>query len=711
MKTTSNNIIDNKIVKVVFFIIFILMIILYLRFFYLAVSPKIAGRDLSKFAKQRNTAHEVLTANRGTIYDNNNNILAQNIQVYKLIAYLSPKRSENTSKIYHVQDPSLTATKLAPILEMEYEDVLRILEKNAYQVEFGIPGSALTELKKEAIEKLNLPGLDFELKYRRYYPNGAFLPYILGYAKTNEQNIITGEMGLELYYEKYLAGTNGLREYQKDPRGFKIANTKEYRKEPIEGHDIHLTIDTNIQLFLERSIRKQSDEYLPETMFMAVMEAKTGKLLGVASEPSFDPNTKDIKSYMNPLVSSQFEPGSTMKIFTYLNSIVKGNYDGNTTFTSGSKTVGPDKVNDWRPSGWGTLTYDQGFALSSNVGIANIVEKNLSRTELYNFFSSLGFGSKTGFPLPNEEKGKINFKYPLEVMNAGFGQGMTVTPIQMLQAFTAISNNGQVLKPYIIDRIVNPNTDEVLLKNKPTQLNKVANTSQVEKIKELMHSVVNCGNPAVCTGSNYAVADLDIMGKTGTAQVAAANGRGYLKGDANTIKSFVGIFPKDDPKYVLYIVVKRPKRGYGTMLSTAFKEVVNDLVKYANLNNPKVNPTISFKIDSYLNKNINEIKQYLVSKGIKVEIIGNGDIIIKQSVTPGTKLLVGERIILKTNANEYMMPNIKNWPYQDVVSLANLLNCNYRLDGHGYVAIQQPPVGTVINHQSTITASLNSPLD
>lgn len=711
MKTTNNNIIDNKIVNVVFFIILILMIILYVRFVYLALSPKIAGRDLTEFAQKRNTAHEILTANRGTIYDNNRNVLAQNIRVYKLIAYLSPKRSENTSGTYHVVDKSLTATKLAPILNMEYEDLLRILEKDAYQVEFGIPGSSLTELKKEAIEKLSLPGLDFELKYRRYYPNGAFLPYILGYAKTNEKNIITGEMGLELYYEKYLAGINGSREYQKDPRGFKIANTKEIRKEPIEGYDIHLTIDTNIQLFLERSIRKQSDTYLPETMFMAVMEAKTGKLLGVASEPSFDPNIKDIKSYMNPLVSSQFEPGSTMKIFTYLNSMVKGNYIGSTTFTSGSKVVGPDRVNDWRPSGWGTLTYDQGFALSSNVGIANIVEKNLSRSELYNFFHSLGFGSKTGFPLPNEEKGKINFKYPLEVMNAGFGQGMTVTPIQMLQAFTAVSNNGQVVKPYIIDQIVDPNTGKTILKNKPTLLNKVANISQVNQIKDLMYNVVNCGDPAICTGSNYAVPNLDIIGKTGTAQVAAPNGKGYLKGDANTIKSFVGIFPKDDPEYVLYIVVKRPKRGYGTMLSTAFKEVVDDIAKYANLTTPKPNVDLLVPIKSYLNHNVNDVQQKLSKVGIKVEILGDGDIIINQSIKPDTKLLVGERVIFKTNANQYLMPDISGWPYQDVVALANLLNLKYHCQGNGYVVNQTPVKGKPITKDVIIEAKLSSPLN
>lgn len=708
MKQKQN---DNKVINVTalnfVFLVFVgLLLLVLLKFAYLALATNVNGINLQKFAKNRNTEKETLVATRGTIYDSLNNPLAQNINIYKLIAYLDPKRSENIDGTYHVKDKEATASALATIIDMPEDKILKILKKKAYQVEFGVAGSSLTEIKKEEIEKLNLPGIDFVPSYKRYYPNGDYLSYVLGYAKTNNDHIIVGEMGLESYYNKQLTGKNGFREYEKDRKGYKIAGTKEIKKDPVNGNDIYLTIDSNIQLFLERAVKKQVKIHKPQTMFIAIMEAKTGKILGVSSEPSFDPNKKDVDSYLNPLVSSQFEPGSTMKAFTYLDVINKDLYNGKETYKSGVKQVGPDKVRDWNDTGWGTINFDQGFLISSNVGIANLVEKYLSRKELYDFYSKLGFGKITNFTLPNEEEGKINFKYPLEVMNAGFGQGMTVTPIQMLQAFTAISNDGVLLKPYIINKIIDPNSKKTVYKGKKTELATVSNKENVAVIKDLMEQVVNCGDSDKCTGSNYYIKGMNIIGKTGTAQVAAPRGKGYLKGDANTIKSFVGIFPKDDPDYVVYVVVKRPKNGYGTMLSDAFKSVVTDLIKYKDLintNTKKVN--VKIKVASYLNNNVLDATNNITKSGLVPIVLGTGTRVINQS-SINEILLKSSKLFLLTDGDNYLMPNIKDYSYSDVVTMTKLLNLKLKINGSGYVTKQSISTNTKLKSNMKLTVDL-----
>lgn len=700
---------DNKVISItslnfVFLMFIFLIILILLKFTYLALATNVNGINLQEFVKNRNTRKKTLIATRGTIYDTLNNPLAQNINIYKLIAYLDPKRSANTDQIYHVKNKETTAKSLSTVIDMPEVKILSILNKKAYQVEFGAAGSSLTELQKEAIEKLSLPGIDFVPSYKRYYPNGNYLSYVLGYAKTNEKNTIVGEIGLESYYNKQLTGKNGFLQYEKDRNGYKIAGTKEIKREPIDGNDIYLTIDSNIQLFLERTIKKQVKIGDPDTMFMAIMEAKTGKILGVSSEPSFNPNERDIKDYMNPLVSSQYEPGSTLKALTYLSVIDKGVYNGNETFKSGYKQVGPDKVWDWNDTGWGTINFDQGFMLSSNVGIATLIDKYLSRKELHDFYGQLGFGKTTNFTLPGEEDGKINFKYPLEVMNAGFGQGMTVTPVQMLQAFTAISNDGVILKPYIVDKIINPNNKKIVYKGKKTELGKIARKTSVDVVKDLMEKVVNCGDKNKCTGTNYYIKGLNIIGKTGTAQIAGPGGKGYLKGDVNTIKSFVGIFPKENPEYLIYVVVKRPHTG-ATMVSDAFKEVLEDLIKYKNLttmNTKKIE--VKSYVPSYLNKSVVDVKNDLIAKGLVPIVIGQGVKVINQSLMYENALKLSKIFIITEGALQ--MPAIKGYSYNDVITMARLLGLRVKTNGSGYVTKQSISENANITKGMTLTIDL-----
>ena len=345
---------------------------------------------MKAFAANRNTVSRILKAKRGTIYDSEGNVLAHNVTSYTLIAYLDPKRSTKT-KIHHVKDIDMTAKALAEILEGDENEIKARLEKgksaNKYQIEFGTIGKNITEMKKSEIEKLNLPGIDFEETYKRYYPNGDFASYILGYAKTNEtkneegkiETTIDGELGIEAKFDSELKGTDGYLKYQQDRFGYKIPDTPETRIEALNGDDIYLTIDSNIQRFVETEVQAVQQKYNPEWTMISVMDAKTGDILASSGTPSFNPNIRDLVSYQNPLVSNAFEPGSTMKIYTYMCAIEKGTYNGNGVFRSGKIEVADAVIKDWNNVGWGTINYDKGFEYSSNVGVTTMINKFINR--------------------------------------------------------------------------------------------------------------------------------------------------------------------------------------------------------------------------------------------------------------------------------------------------------------------------------------------
>jgi len=240
-----------------------------------------------------------------------------------------------------------------------------------------------------------------------------------------------------------------------------------------------------------------------------------------------------------------------MKTFTYMCAIDSGKYDGNTVFTSGSVEIGDDTVQDWNGIGWGNITLDLGFEYSSNVGASYIVQKVINKTELRDCLESYGFGEKTGIELPRELSGSLKFTYPIEVATASFGQGITTTAIQQLQALSIIANDGKMVKPYIIEKIVDSNTGKVIKQNEPEFGDQIVRTSTINKMKELMFNVINANNVGT-TGVTYRIDGFDIIGKTGTAQIYDTTLKQYLEGANNYIFSFAGMFPKDEPEIIIY---------------------------------------------------------------------------------------------------------------------------------------------------------------
>lgn len=678
----------------------------------LALFREIDGVNLKELASKRTTKTETITAKRGNIYSNDGDILAQNVASYKIIAYLDAKRTTNKDNPQHVVDKEKTAKELAPILGMEEEEILKYLSKeNVYQTEFGTKGKNLTELTKQKIELLNLPGIDFIESYKRYYPKGDFASYTLGYAKSNyneetgEEEIV-GEMGIEKQYNNLLRGEDGYIKYQKDLRGYQIANTDVWTKEAVQGKDVYLTIESNVQFFIEQALNNADIDYDFEWFTITILDAKTGAVLGTTTSPSFDPNTRNITNYLDMLVAAPYEPGSTMKTFTYMAAMENGVYDGNETYKSGVYyTTDGTEIGDWNRAGWGMLTYDKGYAMSSNVAIINLINNKMDSMMLRQYFKRLGFGKKTGISLPNESTGKIDFKYETEIFNAGFGQGITTTPIQNVQAMTPLTNDGMLLKPYIVSKIVDPTTGEVILENTRKETERVASTTTVQKMLQLMD---DCVNGAGNTGSGYRIESGELIGKTGTAQIANENGGGYLNGKEDVISSFAGIYPKSDPKYIIYASVKRPTNGSQKPISNAIKEIVANLSKYYGTEDNQTNTTINeYKLSNYINKKVTNITSQLTKDGINYSIIGSGDKIIKQYPESNDTITSNDTLYLITNDSNITVPNVLGLSSKVAKSLLEELGINVVLDGVGNVVEQSSPENTAITPGLEIKLTLS----
>ncbi len=712
--------------KFVFYFFFLCLFLLYLQFGYLSLSSKIYGKDMDAFALTRNTVHRTIKATRGRIFDSSQNILALNVSSYTIIAHMEPSQVYMGDFYIKNNETDMVAEKLAPVLEVEVDTLKGLFDRgkanHAYQIEFGSAGKGLTELKKEEIEELGIAGIDFIESQKRYYPNGDFASYIIGYAKDTEVEEtddngntstvveIVGELGIESKYNDLLKGTDGYIEYQQDRYGYKIAGTKETSVDSIDGYDIYLTLDANIQRFIETAIKDAQAIYNPEWLMITAMDAKTGDILGTSATPSFDPNIRDIVNYENPLVSQPFEPGSTMKTYTYMCAIENGKYNGNETFLSGHYEMGEYTINDWNEGrGWGTITFDKGYTFSSNVGIANLIERHLSRKELQDCFKKYGFGEKTNIELSREQTGSLRFVYPIEVTTAGFGQGITTTAIQQLQALTLISNNGKMLRPHIVSKIMDPNTNEVYYERQKEESDQLIKTSTAQKIKELMYNTIH-DRDVGSTGYMYDIEGLEIIGKTGTSQIFDNQTGEYLSGSNSYIFSFAGMYPNDDPQIIIYAAIKLPTWGGNAGLVSVTKSVIESIAKYKNMFEVQTDPVEqnSYYVASYYNKTVQSVVEELNQNHIDVTVVGNGDKIINQSIKEGTRVVAGDKIILLTNGNEYTMPNLYNWSRKDIVRFFDLCHLAYQIEGYGFVVSQSIPAGTVITDDMVVTLTLEA---
>lgn len=682
-------------IKISTVFILISFFVIELRMAYIALSPNVDGINIQEFASRRNTTKKILRANRGVIYDASGDVLARNVTSYTVVAILSSSRSDR------IQNVEEAATKLSPVLNMDKTRLVKLLSQNLYQVELGPEGRGITIQKKEEVEALDITGIEFIEDTKRNYPNGDFASYIVGYAKTyvkDNSKVIIGELGIEGLYNKELTGTDGYFKYEQDTSGRQIPDTPEERVDAKNGNDIYLTIDSNIERFTESAMKELEKNAKPEWGVIALMDAKTGAILASSTTPSFNPNKLNITNYENPLVSYAFEPGSTMKTYSYMCAIEKGTYEGTKTFESGIiKIEGGGTIKDWNTKGFGTISFDKGFEYSSNTGAVNLMRNFITKQELLDCYKKYGFGEKTGVELSRELSGKISFNYDLEVANATFGQGITTTPIQHLQGLSIIANNGKMLKPYIVKKIVNTSTSEIVYEGKKQESERLVSIDTVNKMKELLKDVVE-GKDVYTTGSLYYRENLGIIGKTGTGEIWNNQKGSYESGGYNYIYSFAGMFPYDDPQIIVYAAMKKPTSGPTSNLSKLVKTVASDVSKYLDLSNVPKETLSSFGMKNYFNKDINDADM----EGVKLFVIGNGNKIIDQYPSVNTMVVENDVVILKTNGKEIKMPSFIGLSLKETKKLCSMLGITCDIEGNGYVINQDIKENTIIDKEMIV---------
>ena len=588
---------------------------------------------------------------------------------------------------------------MAKYINMPYSKILKRLntKNQAFQVEFGTAGSNLSVATMQKIKKENLQGIDFIATPARQYPEGEFASQILGIAspKTNSngQTTLVGQIGLEGYFNKQLTGTNGMRKDKQDIYGYRIANSKEVTKQAVNGDDIYTTIDPKTQHMLETKVGKVYKNGQPNAVTAIVMDAKTGRIVAATQRPTL--NSKE-PVWRNMFVQDAYEPGSTMKILALSAAIDSGHFDPNATFQSGTWAMGGGKIVDWSSGGWGTITYKDAFDMSSNVGFAH-VEQNMGAKTWMKYIRRFGLLKKVNVNgMGNEVSGFTQFKGILEQANTAFGQGITVNQMQMLRAFGAVANNGKMMQPYIVKKIVNDN-GKVVQQTKPKEVSQPIKASTAKQVRKYMQGVVYDKKGL---GHDFQIKGHRVAGKTGTAQIGGANG--YSKGDTNYLYSFAGMAPAKNPRYVMYITLRQPK-NLSTSATKQMASIFNPVMKMLLEKNKSTNASV-VKMPNVVGKSTDDANKALSGANIQPVVIGSGKTVRSQSVTAGTKLLKNQRIILDTGG-QYRMPDISGWSSADVQQLANNLNLKLKEKGSGYVSKQSIKANDKVTKDQTLTVT------
>lgn len=702
----------NRGAALLFVFFSLLFFILVGRFLYIQITGQVDGQVLAVKAQEKTLKEKAVEANRGSIVDRNNEVIAEDTTSYTLVAVLDERMTTNENDPQHVVDVEETAKQLAQFIDMDEEKILERLRKdNLFQVEFGAAGKDITNTTKKEIEALDLPGITFTKETKRFYPNGVFASHVIGYADSqyNEETGETqylGKLGLEKMLNDNLTGKNGSVNFNSDRWGFLLPNSEETIIPAEDGDTVQLTLDKKIQTFVEDALNKVQKEYNPETLIAIVADPKTGEILAMGQRPSFNPSTKEglEATWKNLAVEENYEPGSTMKVYTLAAAVEEGTFQPNATFVSGKYLT----IGDHRGIDEGTtLTYLQAVQRSSNVGFIKMALEQLGEEKFRQYFTAFGFDEATGIDLPNEVGSTIIFDREIEKATTVIGQGTVVTPIQQIQAFTAIANDGKMMKPYVIKNIKDSN-GTVLQETEPTVVGEPISARTAQKVREYLETVVSAEK---ATGQKYSIDGYTVAGKTGTAQIVGPNGK-YLDGYSDYLYSFIGAAPADDPQLVMYVAMKKPTLPSGKTaadgLSTIFKSVMKSSLQYLNIESTETTTKETVSIADYEGVSVEKATTELTQLGYDVVTLGNGRTVVGQAPIANTALIQGEKVILTTD-QEVLMPDMVGWSLRDVMKVVNLVGLDLNVTGTGYVKAQNMSAGTEIKKGDYIVIELQTP--
>lgn len=507
------------------------------------------GEYYSARAASQHRLAGFLEPRRGNIYftdRNGNQIPAAITKAYPMI-FAVPKE---------INDPLSAAAALSPILGLPEEKLLAYLDKPGDPYELLIRKASSGQVQE--VRELGIKGIYIDEENSRLYPFGKLASHILGFVgPTAEDDRPIGRYGLEFFYNEKLEGEAG-----------RLENDRIV--DPVDGKNIHLTIDSNIQTRAEEILLGLIQKYKAEGGMVIVQDPATGKILAMGSYPNFDPNNYSdyrLKSFLNPAIQSVYEPGSVMKVITMAAGLDAGKLTPETTFVdSGSLTLDGRTIKNWDLKAHGKVTMTEIIERSINTGAA-YAGKLVGKDLFYNYLVNFGFGTLTGIKLPGEVSGSLeNLKRNARDINfatAAFGQGVSVTPLQMISAFSAIANKGVLMEP------------RLLAEENPKLVRRVISEEAARQATDMMVSAVKKATIAQ-------IPKFDIAGKTGTAQIPNFQTGGYSD---EFIHTFIGFAPAYNPRFIILIRIDKP---YGAPLAgltvvPAFRELAEFILNYYNI--------------------------------------------------------------------------------------------------------------------------------
>ena len=614
-------------------------LLIVLKVFYIEVIQYKKLNTLASGVWSRNLPIE---ADRGRIYTIDGEIVAGNLTTTSLV--FIPNQIKNKD---------IVASKISEILGVDKSKIEEHLYKKSMMERVHPEGRRLSYEVADKIEALNFDGVYLLKESKRYYPNNEMLSHVLGYVGIDNQ----GLSGLELEYDDVLTGEAGSIQYFSDAKGNNLNRSSVY-VEPDDGLDIYLTVNYDIQASIERELDNIVLKYNPEGAWAIAMDPNSGQILGMSSRPNFNPNsyqeydTETINR--NMAIWASYEPGSTFKILTISAAINEGKVDllKDTFYDGGSVNVDGARIKCWKKGGHGAQTFLEVVQNSCNPGFVELGNR-LGKETLFSYIRDFGYGKKTGIDLNGEATGilfDLSKVGPVELATTAFGQGVSVTAIQQVAAVSAAINGGTLYKPYIVKRVVEKETGQIIKDiDKTVVRDNIVSSDTSEKVRMALESVVSLG-----TGRNAYIDGYRVGGKTGTAQ--KVNNGIYMTG--NYIVSFIGFMPANDPKIVVYLAIDNPKgvtQYGGTVSAPIVKNILSDAI--IPLGIEKQSGGTEKKYQWYDKKyyNVEDVvgltKKEASSrlKNFSIEYSGSGDNVINQSPAAGSRIAEGEKVRLYLN--------------------------------------------------------------
>ncbi|MCY9658373.1 penicillin-binding transpeptidase domain-containing protein [Paenibacillus chondroitinus] len=680
-------------------------------------------------AEEKWETDKIIAPVRGAILDRNNKVLAEEGTAYTVT--LNPKMIDSLHAADDIARGLADILKESDVSKATLENKIRELATRkkpdgsdfAVNVEIRNEGWKIDKEKADQVRdfittmqtrlnksaKTNI-GIGIIEEKKRYYPGETLAAHILGY--TNKEG--KASLGLELKLDDTLKGVPGMLSYEKDGKGVELPDAKVDFKPAEDGNNVRLTIDKNIQFYLESALAKVNDKWHPKSLTAIAVDPQTMEILGMANTPTFNPNTywniKDQSDFKNNAVASRYEPGSTFKIVTLAGTVEEGLFNPNEMYQSGMIRVQDRELHDHNRVGWGKISYLDGLKRSSNVAFVKLGIEKLTQPKLKSYIEKFGFNEKTNIDMPNEVSGLIDMKYPSEYATATYGQGkVVVTAIQQTAAYAAMANGGKLMWPHIVKDIIDPKTGKTIQSFAPQVVRQVVSEKTAATVSGYLEQVVS--DQDIGTGKLAYMEGYRVAGKTGTANLVLPGEKTY---STNTwVISFIGYAPVEDPKILVTLIADQPDLGGnyhlgGQVLAPAFKDIVGESLQYMGVKSSKQTQMVAkeankLKVPNFMEMTSANAKAAAKESNLPLEVFGKGDQVVDQFPKPGTEILSTQRIyVAMQNVSEMPLPNLVGRSLRDAVEACSFFKVDCQTSGEGYVS-EQTSAGEGEGRSATLT--------